>query len=406
MVLNSLVNWAEDPLSPQYVYWLAGTAGTGKTAIMMSLCERLTERQLLGASFFISRSADNRHEARFILQTLVEQLASNVPALRRPICDTLDANPGIVELALELQLRDLLEIPYARAKSRFLHPILLVIDAFDECKKDKDTGRHGSDFLPLLLRALSRCQPYLKLVITSRLDQTILEMFKDVNPTTMRLHEMEWITVQSDMRLYLLNGFERIATTRRVPAQGSWPTKADIDLLVRRADRLFVYAATILKFVGHSAFYPPNRLNAIIRDTHSAETSHAFEELDHLYSLALNDAVAPPEGISVTEQEEIVGQLQKLLMILLVIQKPPSVADLASYVNELEEIVRLRLESISAMVLVPEDNSARDVRFFHASFPDYLVNPLRCSDKHFHLTAEKSHGILLLGMLKRELQTS
>jgi hypothetical protein len=403
MVLDTLVRWAEDSSSTQYVYWLAGLAGTGKTAIMRTFCERLAERQLLGASFFISRTADNRRDARCILQTLIDQLAYTVPSLRRPICDTLDTNPGIVELALELQLRDLLEVPYATAESHFSQPIVLVIDAFDECKKDKDSGRHGGDFLPLLLMALSRCQPYLKLVITSRLDQPILDMFKDANPTTMRLHEMEWTAVHPDMRLYLQKGFELIATKRRVPLGDGWPTKDDIDLLVRRADKLFVYAATLLKFIGHSAFYPPNRLNDIIQDTPSTKALHAFRELDHLYSLALTDAITPPESISLEEQEEIVGQLRKLLSILLVIQQPPSVADLAAYVNEVEEIVRLRLESISAMVLVPDDNSTRDVHFFHASFPDYLINPSRCTDRRFHLDTEQCRGIFLLGLLRQEL---
>jgi hypothetical protein len=402
-VLETLVKWAEDSSSTQYVYWLSGLAGTGKTAIMRSLCDKLAGRQLLGASSFISRTADNRRDTRCILHTLIDQLAHTVPTLKRPVCDALDVNPGIVELALELQLRYLLEIPYAMEENHFPQPIVLVIDAFDECKKDKDSGRHGGDFLPLLLMALNRCQPYLKLVITSRLDQPILDMFKDVNPTTMRLHEMEWMDVHPDMRLYLQKGFEHIATKRRLPLQGGWPTDDNIDLIVRLADRLFVYAATLLKYIGHSAFYPPHRLNTILRDTPSPETSHAFHELDHLYSLALQDAVTPSESISSKEQEEIVGQLRKLLSILLVIQKPPSIADLAFYVDEVEEVVRLRLESVSAMILVPDDNSARDVRFFHASFPDYLVDPLRCEEQRFLLDAGQCHGILLLGILRKEL---
>jgi hypothetical protein len=53
MVLDTLMSWAEDSSSTQYVYWVSGLAGTGKTAITKSLCERLTKYQLLGASFFI-----------------------------------------------------------------------------------------------------------------------------------------------------------------------------------------------------------------------------------------------------------------------------------------------------------------------------------------------------------------
>jgi hypothetical protein len=279
-VLDTLVRWAENGSSTQYVYRLSGLAGTGKTAIMRTLCERLAERQLLGASFFISRTADDRRDTRRIFQTLVDQLAYTVPTLRRPICDALDANPGIVELALELQLRDLLEVPYFIAEANLSRPVVLVIDAFDECKKDKESGRHGGDFLPLLLRAIGRCQRYFKVVITSRLDQPILDMFEDVMPATMRLHEMKGISAQNDMQRYLEDGFGRIVVKRRLQTTSRWPSHGDVEALVRRADRLFVFAATVLKYIDHPEFYPPDRLNIVLQSAPGPETSDAFHELD------------------------------------------------------------------------------------------------------------------------------
>jgi hypothetical protein len=52
-VLNKLCDWALSPLSFG-VFWLAGTAGTGKTTIAKTFCDQMANEGILGASFFIS----------------------------------------------------------------------------------------------------------------------------------------------------------------------------------------------------------------------------------------------------------------------------------------------------------------------------------------------------------------
>ena len=55
-IIADLEAWAQDETASK-VYWLYGHLGTGKTSIAHTLSERLDGQQMLGASFFCSRSA-------------------------------------------------------------------------------------------------------------------------------------------------------------------------------------------------------------------------------------------------------------------------------------------------------------------------------------------------------------
>jgi hypothetical protein len=53
-LLKELTDWATDLEPSKSVFWLGGLAGTGKSAIMRTTCERLAASKLLGASLFVS----------------------------------------------------------------------------------------------------------------------------------------------------------------------------------------------------------------------------------------------------------------------------------------------------------------------------------------------------------------
>ena len=55
-ILADLEKWAINSAAPK-VFWLNGMSGTGKTIIAHSISERLRKKEILGASFFCSRSA-------------------------------------------------------------------------------------------------------------------------------------------------------------------------------------------------------------------------------------------------------------------------------------------------------------------------------------------------------------
>ncbi|KAJ1307041.1 hypothetical protein OPQ81_008020 [Rhizoctonia solani] len=93
-ILEDCMAWSENPVSAK-IYWMNGMAGTGKTTIAYSLCERLQAGKQLAASFFCTRLKDK----------LPNNLVIVVDALDE--CD----DPDTVVLFLDMLFRSAMELP-------------------------------------------------------------------------------------------------------------------------------------------------------------------------------------------------------------------------------------------------------------------------------------------------------
>jgi hypothetical protein len=375
-VLELLMAWADDSGGNKSVFWLTGMAGTGKSAITRTLCERLADAGLLGASFFISRTAAEQCDPANIVRTLVYHLAHTQPHLRPYICAALRDNPLVINDGLSSQLQILVAEPYARA-SQLDQPLIVVIDGLDECKKDKDTGCEGGQLLPLLLETFEACQPWLKLLVASRLEVTIKGMFTHIQPMTLRLHEVHRSFVDADITRYFIDCLGSIYNVRKSELPPGWPTQDVIDKLVRRSGAFFVYASTVVKLLQNPQLPPDETLRIVLSPR---SHSHLYGRLDELYLQVLHKAmdVVTPELYAPQ-----LPRLQKLLGVLLVLQIPVSVEWLAALLKIDQRTIRLDLQSLSAVILVPYDDSERGVRLFHSSFADFLQDPDRCLGR-FH----------------------
>ena len=395
------MEWALDESSPECVFWLASLAGTGKTTIMQTLSERLAERGMLGASFFISRANNARRDPQNIFRSLVYQLSRHSPDFRRHVCSVLRSFPDVVDQALSYQFPRLLVEPLVAMKASFNGTIVFVIDALDECKKDKLTGCEGGDFLPKLLLALQSGQPHLKLVITSRMERTVQAMFDTARPHFVKLHEGDIDVVQSDIRLYLEQSFKSIALRPGV-SLNDWPPTETLEELVQRAQGLFIYAAAVAKFVGDNHFLPKQRLEDICSHYSSSTSGGKYRAVDALYLQTLRGAVKHDDAAT---EPSLASRLSNLTSVLVVVTQPLSVAELATVLAIDVDSLHLDLNMISAVVIVPEKDTSDPVTIFHSSFADFLLDNSRCTDARFRVDLEKAHGFMALRCLKDSLET-
>src|ERR1700758_3276459 len=132
-ILAGLRAWARDPDGAK-VYWMNGMAGTGKTTIMYSFCERLEEDGRLGASFCCSRLSSSCRNVNDIMPTLAHQLAVYSPAIRSALCKILEEEPHAGKLNIELQFTKLVQRPMQKVKPAILEGVVVAIDALDECE--------------------------------------------------------------------------------------------------------------------------------------------------------------------------------------------------------------------------------------------------------------------------------
>jgi hypothetical protein len=187
------IDIAKHPL----IFWINGSAGTGKTTIAYTVAEECRMRGILGASFFCSRDYAERSNPNLIFTTVAHQLGQFSPDFRAELTRVVQSNPDIVYSSPHYQLEELIVKPLRTVRTSF-PSCVIVLDALDECK---DSGATS-----IILSALSRhvvgLLP-LKILVTSRPEQNITMAFKSrpLGPAAQRLilHKIELGVVQHDI---------------------------------------------------------------------------------------------------------------------------------------------------------------------------------------------------------------
>ena len=148
-LLHDINKWIEDP-NAKAVFWLNGMAGTGKSTISRTLARSSYDRGQLGASFFFKRGEVDRGDVSKFFTTISSQLIQQNPALAVYVKEAIDTDPAICNKIMREQFEKLILTPLSKvfSRDRKADVLVIVIDALDECDRDKDVG--------LLIRLLSR----------------------------------------------------------------------------------------------------------------------------------------------------------------------------------------------------------------------------------------------------------
>ncbi|EMD30672.1 hypothetical protein CERSUDRAFT_145846, partial [Gelatoporia subvermispora B] len=369
-LLDDIGTWTRDP-SVARVFWLNGMAGTGKSAIARSVCQKLREAGALGASFFCSREI--RNDVTRIIPTLAESLARRNTAYRLALLDVLREEPDIGHYTVPRQVEHLLEKPLRDAFGERLLMLTFVVDALDECSSEQATQSLLSALVPR-----SRRIP-VKFFLTSRPESHIQSQFRSNQPdlhNTLRLHDIEHSIVEADIRLYCTRRLQRIRASHeerellyRLPR--NWPLDRDIEMITKQAGNLFIYAFTALKYIEKR---PVQRLLSVTEFDVVPERP-LTKPLDDMYSLVLTNALDQ----DLHTQDEI-QRTKQLLAIILVLRESLTVTALGELIGMSTQDIRSMLELLHAVVYTPMQNDSGAITTFHASFEDYLTSPGRAPE--------------------------
>jgi len=365
-ILEDLKGWVVDPKGAK-VYWMNGMAGTGKTTILYSLCEWLEETRRLGGNYFCSRISSSCRDVNNIVSTLAYQLARYSPAFRSALCKVLDERPEASKLDIKWQFEKLLQEPIQAVKTAMPENVVVVIDALDEC----DDGDAFRLFLETLLK-LAADLP-IKFFLTSRPEPAIREkmLAPGYSHSVLHLHDIEESIVEADIKRYLTEALGFMVPT---------PSPNDVERLAKRAGKLFIYAATAVRYIhpGHSGVNSTARLRTVLGMVSGSTKQH--DELNELYRSILSAAI---DTKRLEEQE--VNDILLTLRTVVCVKEPMTVQTLASLLGLTEEQVHFSLEPLQSVLHV--QNSIHGlVAPFHASFTDYLFDKLRSGDFYCEMT--------------------
>jgi hypothetical protein len=178
-LLAEICNWLDDDSTAcRRVLWLNGLAGTGKTTIARSVATAAEKRKMLAASFFFSRDHQERRRLVSIVPTIAYQLAFWRDELRYPISEAVSKNVNVADQLMTEQVDTLLIRSFEKNPLESKPSCaLLILDALDEC--DKEKGTEGGDLLPLLIQSLDKIPFPVKIFVTSRPEHSISMMLNE-----------------------------------------------------------------------------------------------------------------------------------------------------------------------------------------------------------------------------------
>ena len=352
------------------VLWMYGPAGAGKSAIAQSIAE-LCEA-FLGASFFFSRTAPGRSDSSRLVATIVWQLIKSIPEIREIVLSALEYDPTLLSQTPATQMKALIVDPMNQVPVDQLveRSRLVIIDGLDECFPSESQD----DILDILSTSLQDLKTPLYFLIASRPHTNIRYAF-----TSNAFHSiMHTLPLEhndqstEDIRRYLTSSFEKIRS-KHVYLPPSWPNANDIKVLVEKSSGQFIYAATVIRYIARGHHGHEKRLDIVLKLRSPGNSAAPFATLDALY-LQIFLSV----GDEIEKVMEILGALVFLKKNL-------------KQLEDLEEFFGCRpgelasiMGDMHALIHIP-DSRSENVKIYHASLPDFLLDPTR--SQSFHLRA-------------------
>jgi hypothetical protein len=387
-VLNEIRAWADGD-TEQYIYWLNGMAGTGKSTIARTIADKYCTQMRRGASFFFSRGGGDVGHAGKFFTTIARQLAQLLPALRRYICEAIAEQEEIANHTLRDQWNQLILRPLSKLDAISLHSsLVMVVDALDECEGDSD--------IRLLLRLFTEVKNLrsvrLRIFVTSRPETPIRLGFRTMPEFLHRdlvLHDVPQTIVDNDILVFLRDQFKEIRENFEYLPAG-WPGDKTINLLVQKAGGFFIYAATVCRFIKSNDRWPPQQLLEVFLPEEERSSSQdlmhhvpsilPFAELDAIYLQILKHSM---KGVGEDkDKEKIAKDFKQVIGCIILLSEPLSFTALGNLLDLDQEIIHLRLHHLRSVLNVPEDHDS-PIRLLHPSFRDFLLDKERCHDLLF-----------------------
>ncbi|KAH7313996.1 hypothetical protein B0J17DRAFT_351792 [Rhizoctonia solani] len=359
--LTKIEEWCDDPTSPM-IYWMNGMAGTGKTTIAYTLARKLESRGQLGASFFCTVTSKECRDAGSIVPTIAHQLSYRSTPFQAALVEVLKQHPNAATLTIPKQVERLLLDPLDAVGNNMAQNLVVIIDALDEC--------HNSNVVGLILDSLftSTGRLPIKFFITSRPEPGIYEKLaaqsNDLR-SVLHLHEVCEDSIQRDIRRFLQEGLKLIH-----------PSEDEIEKLTALSGRLFIFAATAVRYIVPESTPVDSRARLKIMLEVNSKSTKIHSDIDALYHAILSGATDNDNfKLEPEERENVLSVLWAVVCSL----HPVSFVGLTVRAGlDGEAAVLAALAPLESVLHVSHTDDT--ISIFHASFPQFIFDQSRSNN--------------------------
>ncbi|KLO10627.1 hypothetical protein SCHPADRAFT_509128 [Schizopora paradoxa] len=380
-ILTKIKDWASPNLAngQAQIFWLSGPTGSGKSTIVKTIATWADQKGLLGYCRFCDREhRTNSSKPSYLIPYIAYRISMIDPSLATSVTKALVEVGALYQgIAVPFQAQNPVvnSMDLMHGHSNLRKPTLIVIDALDECD-DPASAQMIISFLSKLAMFNRR----IRIFISSRPEQHIQAAFDEVVepcPSTVIRCALEEFVEASDIEEYLREEFKKLSEPNR-------PNEDDINLLVAKCGRLFVYASTASRFIleGRAPESITERLKIILgTDVGKAPKDSPNKQLDNLYLCLLKKAIGNDSSKSITRLRMVLGAMS-------LTHEPQTVDCMAKMLDEDEEYLKNMVKSSGATnIIAYNDSFGLFPNFPHVSLPELLTDAERCVDEMFLIDA-------------------
>ncbi|KAG8990572.1 hypothetical protein FRB94_013285 [Tulasnella sp. JGI-2019a] len=407
-LLKTISHWIEaPPADTGRGLCIIGAAGRGKSSIGASVAQQERELKHLGADFYFTVDQQDRNEG--VIPVLARQLTSwGDRRLRAEIASVVDEDRDIVQRALEVQFRKLIQVPLEMlADDPDCPPLVILLDGLDECNND-----YVCRLLDLIGQSFAKLPTVVKFIITSRPEPHLLHLYH-VNPMDAELEvrslDLEQVKeVEGDIEEFLKQKLPKMVWWVKDPSK--WPGEVRRRALVKLCNGLWIFAVTVTRMLADPHFRDPEKqLDALLSEASDPQRVYGRNsDLYAIYSKILHRA-CPPDS-----PPELLHLFLDALGALCVVKEPVNIHTLATLLypdplsnasrkNEIRTKVLGYLQEVLIVPDVDADVPSRDaepIRFVHKSFEDYLTDRSIC-DTRFLVNIDEQHRRMAIRCMRR-----
>ncbi|KAJ3078474.1 hypothetical protein HK102_004475 [Quaeritorhiza haematococci] len=369
-LLKQILQWCQGEREERLL-WLQGQAGMGKTVVAGYVAEELLKRNLLGSAYFFKYNVTNRADPSSLIRTLTYNLTKWSTNFAIQLLEIHRQSPEVIDSALSKVFAKLILEPLTSIKESQPKPVVLVIDALDEC------GIIGSrqEILHILASECNQLPHFVKIILTSRPEEDIVASFDDMKTKKLEPTHDENM---ADIRMYSEHIFRR-----------KWHLQGQA--LEQVVTKFTESSGGVFAWVKYVEETLEQRLAAA--SSGGTATQDIIQDLvDH--ALSLPGDMSELYDKSFRDDIWLDPKVIKVLHTLATLSDPLTPSGISQLLEWDEDEVNKALRNIQPLLSI--DPSTQIVRFFHKSVYDYLSDATTCTIPRLLLDARKMNSELAM----------
>ncbi|KAI5118071.1 hypothetical protein M0805_003660 [Coniferiporia weirii] len=366
-VLEQVREWGASEAGPG-LFWLHGMAGSGKSAIANSVAHMFEEQQCLLGCFFCKKDDPECRVPMNVIPTLAMHFSKWHQTYRSMVASVIQGKDGpklmqSLQWQFELLMRNPLTLLAAQHRDLSPKPLIIVVDALDECGESAESRSSLAKFLA----SVANVVPWIKMVITSRPLPEFHQVFHQtaMSPEIFNINtEVTPVQIEGDIEQYTRHCAERFQVDL---------VETQVTELAAKASGLFIWTSTVFKFIGMQI----NKRKAVQAILSQDSMGNAEAELDKVYITVLQNAAMGPENAQIIRS--VIG-----LVVCISKNRPLPEHVLLEFLSTIENDIDLLVlkETIDRLqsVLYRDASNGEAIRACHPSFLDFVNTQARSQD--------------------------